>query len=214
MGKLSEEQKALLIMTYNDFGKLVEFQYDVYGFIGSNNKVRLVNTDTLEILNKELSIKYIGDNIIILGNYNMGVRIKFVILDRKTLNTLYEDDKELVKIGNIIYEREYNEYLYGSNIIRNVFNLKGKLIGTLNLEGELIIEDTDNPKYYIVSNKKLNSAEYDNNIALYDEDNESFKIIKNFSGYDVECIGFGLYKFSRYDDYRDTFMLDIINDSV
>ena len=212
MGKLSDEQKALLTMTYSGIGKLVEFQYDVYGFIGINNKVRLINTDTLEILDKELSIKYIGDSIIILGNYNMGINIRFVMLDRKTLNTLYEDNKELVKIGNIVYERGYNEYLYNNNIVRNVFNLEGKLIGTLDLEGDLSIEDTDNPKYYIVSNKKSNSPEYDNSIALYD--NESFEIIKNFSGYDVECIGYGLYKFSRYGNYRDTFMLDIINDSV
>ena len=214
MGKLSEEQKALLTMTYNEFGKLVEFQYDVYGFIGINNKVRLVNTDTLEVLDIELSIRYIGDSIIILGNYNMGVNIKFVMLDRKTLNTLYECNKELVKIGDVIYERSYNEFVYGNNVIRNIFNLEGSLIGSLSLQGELIIEDTDNPKYYIVSNKVFNSAEYDNNIALYDKDNESFKIIKSFSGYDVECIGYGLYKFSRYDNYKETFMLDIINNSV
>lgn len=214
MGKLSEEQKALLTMTYNDFGKLVEFQYDVYGFINTDNKVRLINTDTLEVLDIALSIKYIGDSIIILGNYNMGVNIKFVMLDRKTLNTLYECNKELVQIGNIIYERSYNEFIYGRNVVRNIFNIEGKLIGNLNLQGELLIEDTDNPKYYIVSNKELNSAEYDNNIALYDKDNESFKIIKSFSGYDVECIGYGLYKFSKYDNYRETFMLDIINNSV
>lgn len=214
MGKLSEEQKALLTMTYSEFGKLVEFQYDVYGFVGSNNRVRLVNTDTFEILDKELSIRYIGDNVIILGNYNVGVNIKFVILDRKTLNTLYECNKELVKIGDIIYERSYNEFVYGNSVIRNIFNLEGKLIGSISLQGELIIEDTDNPKYYIVTNKIFNSAEYDNNIALYDRNNESFKIIKSFSGYDVECIGYGLYKLSRYDNYRETFMLDIINNSV
>ena len=158
MGKLSEEQKALLTMTYNEFGKLVEFQYDVYGFVGSNNRVRLVNTDTFEILDKELSIRYIGDNVIILGNYNVGVNIKFVILDRKTLNTLYECNKELVKIGDIIYERSYNEFVYGNSVIRNIFNLEGKLIGSISLQGELIIEDTDNPKYYIVTNKIFNSV--------------------------------------------------------
>lgn len=223
---------ALLLMTYNGKGKLTKFQDGVYGFVDETNKVRLLDLINNKIFDEAYNIRYIGDNVIILNKiekllYN--IVSASIILDRKTFKIIEEKDSEMTVYNKLIVSKEEKE-----NTECILYDLHGNKLWQAedNISSGLEVQCTDRDDYYIISfyEKSISLEDYKEAIEngnyneqleqrktvlliKYNEDSSEkpIEVIWKSNKYDVENIGYGLYKVSDARDFSKVYVYDLIN---
>ena len=223
---------ALLLMTYDGKGKLTKFQDDIYGFVDENNRVRLIDLINNKIFDEAYNIRYIGDNVIILNKIEKllyTIISASIILDRKTFKIIEEKNSEMTVYNKIIVSKEEKE---STECI--IYDLHGNKLWQIedNISSGLEVQCTDRDDYYIISfyEKSISIEDYREAIEngnineqleqrktvlliKYNEDNSDrpIEVIWKSNKYDVENIGYGLYKISDVKDFSKVYVYDLIN---
>ena len=215
--ELTLQQKLdLANVTYNNgLGKLIKLDEYIYGIIYSNKKIKLINVkNDIKVINEEYSLIDINEYTIVITNHSLQKRFtKSLILNKETFEIIFETDKKLFRTGKIVYEDEAYLTLVTSYADLKIFNLAGKQIGTVNSGFEFDLSKTDNDNYYIASHRLVQNNR-DCSILKCNDDYSKIEEVWYSTEYDVELIGTGLLLFSRYDDYSNSYVYDIINNKV
>lgn len=233
MQKIDKKTRlALLLMTYDGKGKLTKFQDDIYGFVDDTSRVRLVDLINNKIFDEAYDMKYIGDDVIVLNKIEMlayNVATESILLDRKTFKIIEEKDSEMTVYNKIIVskkEKETTEYI--------IYDLQGNKLWQLENEvvSGLDVQCTDRDDYYIISfydndikpedyMNELNSKDFFDCLEQrkkvlllkYSEDNKEkpIEVVWESNKYDVENIGYGLYKILDRNDFSNVYIYDLMN---
>lgn len=225
---------AMLMMMYDGKGKLTKFQDDIYGFVDETNKVQLIDLIHNKIISEPYNIRYIGDDIILLSvienksfgiSFGSGITTKSIILNRRTFEVIDEQDTEMAAYNKIIISQNY--FLQSQC---KIYNMQGKELCTLDEKicNDFMVQCTDRDDYYIFSfysevidihdyeatfESEINKQRKTVLLVKYDEHNEDkpIEIVWKSNKFDVENIGYGLYKISDVTDFRKAYVYDIMN---
>lgn len=172
----------ILSMTYDGLGKLTKFQDDIYGFVDETNKVRLIDLVNNKIFDTAYNIRYIGEDIILLNNFNniiFKVVAESVILDRHTFKIIEKQNSEMMVCNELIVSKNYNSE---DNCI--LYDLQGRKIWEINKEEitDIEVKYTDSDDYYIISYFKndLNTEQF-RDILDSDDIEQEIKQKKNIA---------------------------------
>lgn len=218
--KEKQEQIALLQMTYDKYGKLIKLAENVYGFVSSHNKVRLVNIENGKMIHGEWNLRYIGENVIILNSYMDqrlmtggcgSILLRGLIVEIGTLDIIYESENDLLIADDIIYETLKDGFPSDEELPFKIFDMRGNLLGNLITTGDIVISKTDNDEYYIVEERYNARYDYKYTLLHYDKKNNTMKSVWYTDEHDIQCIGYGLYKISKNKNYKETMIYDIVN---
>lgn len=211
-----EYKLELLPIVYGDAGRLTHIKDEIYAFVYTDNKMKLINVENnIKITENKYILEYLGDNIIVLNNISSTLKIESVILDRKTFKIIHKSNKLIKVTKDLVFEE--NEVALNNNYCnREIFNLSGQSL--LHIEGgnEFSISITDNENYYIASYKEEEEeAQYRTyNILYYNKENSTLESKWTGDKYIIDCIGFGLLMFSDKTNFKKVKIVDILNEIV
>lgn len=221
---------AMLMMLYDGKGKLTKFQDDIYGFVDETNKVQLIDLVHNKIIDEPYDIRYIGNDIIILGVIKIqaqlgGITTKSIILDRKRFEIIVEQNTEMNVCNKLIISNNYF-----SEQPCKIYDLHGKEIYELDEKvcNDFTAQCTDRDDYYIFTfysevidmDDYKDIVDYDDSaqrktvlLVKYNENDENnpIEIVWKSNKFTVENVGYGLYKVSDVTDFRKVFIYDILN---
>ena len=221
---------AMLMMLYDGKGKLTKFQDDIYGFVDETNKVQLIDLVHNKIIDEPYDIRYIGNDVIILGVIKIqtqfgGITTKSIILDRKRFEIIVEQNTEMNVCNKLIISNNYF-----SEQPCKIYDLHGKEIYELDEKvcNDFTAQCADRDDYYIFTfysevidmDDYKDIVDYDDSaqrktvlLVKYNENDENnpIEIVWKSNKFTVENVGYGLYKVSDVTDFRKVFIYDILN---
>lgn len=203
----------LMKMIYGKIGRLTKFDAAVYGFVLPNNETRLIDFNKNEVLEKSYNIRYISNSIIVLDSISQNLDVESIIIDKNSFKLIYESSMQLMVEYEIIYE-EMDIKKRDIRCERQILDLNGNIIGSIEGGYDFSIDATDNDNYYIASYDLENEDNREKVILFYDKDKNTIEKRWQSKKWLIRKIGYGRYTFANVKNFSEMYVYDIINKEI
>lgn len=197
--------------------KVIHLVNELYGFIDTSGKIKLVNLQTDKVLDNYYNIEYIYDDKILLNAFDV-ITYYSKLITRDSFEIIIEDEAIYHKVSNLIYT-EVKAFSLDETITK-LYNLSGELVAEIPIRFEVSLVNIENTDLYLLttfgenddsedeaSQQSLNS---DRVICIYyNSDTKEFIQIFNIDKCVIENITDDLYKISSRKDFTQIYIVDM-----
>lgn len=197
--------------------KVIHLVDELYGFIDTSGRIKLINLQTDKVLDNYYNIEYIYDDKILLNVFDV-ITYYSKLIARDSFEIIIEDEAVYHKVNNLIYT-EVKAFSLDETITK-LYNLSGELIAEIPIRMEVSLVNIENTDLYLLTTfgKNADSEDEDSQQSLnsdrviciyYNNDTKEFIQLFDMDKCVIENITDDLYKISSRKDFTQIYIVDV-----